>query len=1466
MSPRDAGDENKDIRQRAKDFLRHGVLGCCPELKAAIGKTVGEAGAPKQPEKKLPKVVNKNGKRFDPKAKYGPGMVLSLFPSRSSQAALHGQPNFGWVEDTSPKTDEEAASRGVEALRQLANGPRVVQEVYEVDENGNPTKRVDDSGDDGEGDDDEEEDGGLEGKGLGRTLRELNPGNTLVARAAKKFGVWVDGLGKFRCPPGTPQANQYTDEMGSTCFSVSASELANAAQEGFASLSRWMQRRRQWNVPLGIDEFGNVEERVEVLEGRQAYKRVFTGSRARVRARMGELEGTIGDMLRIAGIPPDTSDNKDLVMLIRKLNPKIVLKKVGEAGENFDKLTPDQKRSLQAMGITRQSLVDAERGFLMRITELAITDPDRFDRIGVIVQDMGHPDEGFTKVLKNPGSDFLKDARYGITYNPKKMTETVVRQVKEVERNQRLGLRVEGAASDEEAADLLHEFVVNEDQWAGGMTASLAGDKNRFLAKGMHTGSHEYSHTLQVDAFIAEAQRRYGDDVKFSDIDNENIVSVMKNLEDDIDLEDLGLVTSDLDKIAFLGGKYGADQWRYSGAVDELWKIETTAELYALRDMGVIEGGDVDGVLDYMDDLKASKSRSERDARKKKNMKAFEARVTRPMERPDGARDTPDSAPPARRMTPARAKDAKAAARIGADIAKRNEGRFDKDEVDALARAGNTRGHDVFSLIDAEKMPDAIIGIDSANRLAKKHTAELDEIDVSGSTAVSRVAYDPKKEKLYVTYAGTEDKPGRTYRYDKVKPETVLDLHKAESKGKAINEIKRTHKASKPLPRIPERIDSSSLDDADIASQVQRNLIPVLTALDKSEVGRDLRVVISVKPDVGSGEIVDKAGITKARIYHDGIVMNDDEVVMQIPSNARGIPVAADVFDREEDGSMAILIMPPMRLTIVDGKGGRSAQMFEQRSSNETLDRMIEQWPEGSDPKQNRIISPAKNKVEQVVGTHQAITAGGDDLPDGSTAPLAQARIRTRNSDVHGRQVARGGAPTKPTKKYKDSVPSAKLRSAGPIETQEERNFSRASGHGKTISGLSSDGSVDPEITRAISDMDDRGVSRVIDAAANQFHEGVDRRPRLRVSVNEMGKIISDGGRHYKDQGHFSSLDRSYQAMIGIHPDTDDLDRPVSGYVVHPAQDLAARTAMRRGGAQVGNGPMEWPAGANPHGDVESDGDIEVVLKPEVSGRTAYGFGYGIDNKTRPVWLNSADPSAIADALVHIDPAADADESRNRALNAISAAADGNFGYFTDVGSPKPVATSQNQRTAAFAQRAAAHAKGSKPQRLGAQIMGGFVTEEIAEIRYPWSRVSGSSSDVDISDVVNKEPVSDRLRRLGFTDAEIEYFYEVNGDRSLDYISSSTMASLREYRKAAEIQKDLTGKGMPRVSFMHPTGFDPMDVSSYMTSPRASDTVEKALARAINEEVDELLEKMLKQVRKTRGKIWGAKPKVSVPA
>ena len=1447
MSLGDAG-KNKDIRQRANDFLKYGVLGCCPELKAALGKTIADANSPAQPEKKLPNVENHSGKRFDPRAKYKPGMELNLFPNRASQSALHGQPNFGWVE-------EPASMTLAESLSKFANGPRVIQEVYEVDENGNPTKKVD--GPDDSDEESEDDDSDLKGKGLGRTLREMNPGNTLIARAAKKFGVWIDDMGKFRCPPGTPQANQFTDDMGTTCFSVSASQIANAAQEGFASLSSWAQKKR-----------GKRFDNVSIRDSRGVYNRTFTGSRARVRERESEIVSTVNDLLNVAGITPSPSDNKDLFDLIEKLNPEIVLtgqrpdgsRGKTSAAEHWDALSEADKKTLKGLGIDKQSLVDTERGFLMRLLELSITDPDRFAKIGMIRLTSGTGEEGRTSVV-DPNAR-LKDLKYRIDYDPLEMAKTTITQIKEVEKNQRLGLRVVGAATDAEAADTLHQFVVNEDQYAGGMSASLG--RNKFLTKGMHTGVHEIAHTYQIDRVVEVATERYGSDARISNLDNRQIFALMLNMDDGLDLEDLGLITSDLELVAHLGGKYGADVWRDQGLDSELWKIEATAELYALRDMGVIDGDDVDGVLSYIDDVGASNSREMREANKRKNKKELEKRLTRPIERPSGHRDTPDAPREPKPRKPRTVKTAKDASRVGKDLRKAVDLKLSKEEMDAVERVGDPRKHQAISLISPDDSLTAIMSIDSNHKLARKHTAELDEIDVTGSSAVERVAYDPKKERLYVTYQGRDDKPGRTYFYRNVSPETVLELHRAEVKGKAINDIKKLHEVSSPIEKIPERISKTSLDDADIGSQVRHNLIPLLTALDKSEVGTAMRVVIDVdSPEMG-GEILTIKGITTARIYHDGIDIKKNEVVLTIPADARGIPVDADVFSRETTGSTSLLMMPPMRISVLEDKGERSAQLFEQTSANETLNRMIDDWPSGSDVKQGKIANIAKRKVEEEVAVHLAMGEGDGKLADGSTSPLGARRIRTRNADIYDRQTKRRSSPTKPTKQYRDMVSTRGLGSLGRIQTQEERNFDRQSSQANIVSGIRLDTSVDPEIQRLIKDMDERSISQMIDSVAIEFHEGVDRRPRLRVSDNELSKIISDGGRHYKNQGHFSSVEKSYQALIGLHPDTDDLDRPVSGYVVHPAQDLAARSEMRRRGVPVGDAPIEWPTGSNPHGDIDADGDIEIVLKPEVSGRTAYGVGYGIDNRTRPVWLNSSDDSAISDAIIHVDPATDPDGSQKRILNTLSAAVDGDLGYLTDSNSVKPAATSQNERTEEFGKRLASHAKESKPQRLGAQIMGGFVNEEISEIRYPWSKVANSSSEIDISDVVNKEPVSDRLRRLGFTDQEIEYFYKVNGNRSLDYISSATMTSLREYRKALQVQKDYKDLGIPDVSFLHPSGFDPLDASSYSANPKATMTVEMALAQAINAEVDEILEKMLKQVRKTRGKLWEMKPKAGV--
>ena len=1441
MSLGDAG-ENKDIRQRANDFLEHGVLGCCPEIKAAIGKTIAEANAPKQPEKALPNVQNNGGKRFDPKGKWSPGKELILFPSVASMSDLSGQPNFGWLDPAPIRSLNDTVD-------EMRKRPRIVQEVYEVDKDGNPTKKV-------SGPDDEDEDGeNLKGKALGRTLREMNPGNTLIARAAKKFGVWVDAGGKFRCPPGTPQANQFTDDMGTTCFATSAREIANAAQEGFASLGTWWSKRQQRNMPFFIDEWGNVTQNIDIIEGRQDYARVFTGARSRVRKRIAELEGNVDDLLRIHKISP-TADNKDLVELLKILtNGKTVLNLTG--AEEYDNLSPENKAYLKSKGITRESVLSAERGFLMKIAELSLTDPERLANLKEITfANRGPTAEGMTIPVGLDGN--IGDIGYKIEYNPIAMANTVVDQIKEVKENQRLGLRVEGASSESEAASLLHEFVVNEGQWAGGMTASLG--KDPFLAKGVHTSIHEIAHTIQIDKFKEVAIEKYGASGSIKELTNESIKSLLVQTGDGIDLEDLGLVTSDLDKVAFLGGRYGAEEWERSGQDDELWRIEATAELYALREMGVIDGEDVDDALEWMDSVGSTRSAEMRSAAKKKNKKVIEKREAARQLRPDGRADTPDAPAPKKPRKARVVKTAKGADRIGKTLRSSLDTKLEKDEIEAIERIGDPRRHQVISLAHPDEISLAVLSIDSNHKKARKNSVDFDEIDVSGSTAVERVAYDPKRERLYVTYEG-----GKSYYYRRVQPETVLELHKAETKGKAINEIKKSHDYV-PVAQIPEKIDKKSLDNADIASQIQFNLIPTLTAIDKSEVGTPMRIVVPVDTSAGGGESVRVNGITSARIYHDEMSVGDNELVVTIPADAKGIPFNASQFDSSETGSTTMMMVPPMRVAVLDDKDGRRGELIHQDSADATLERIIEDWPIGADAKDSKTMSMSKRKAEEVIASHLAMGEGKNELADGSTAPIATRRIRTRNADIHARQTKRGSSPTKPTSTYRNTVSTQGLASMGRIETQEERNFGRMSAHSNIVSDIRTDVSIDPEIQRLIGGMDDRDISQMIDSMAIEFHEGVDRKPRLRVSNDELEKIISDGGRYYKNEDHFSTIEKKYQALIGIHPDTDDIDRPVSGYVIHPAQDLAARNEMRRRGVQVGDGPIEWPNGSNPHGDIGADGDIEVVLKPEVSGRTAYGFGYGIDEKTRPVWLNSSDHAAISDAIVHVDPATDPDGSRTRILNSLSAVVDGDFGYLTDTGSVKPAATSQNERTEEFGKRVANHKKASKPQRLGAQIMGGFVNEEISEVRYPWSKVSSSSSDVDISDVVNKEPVSDRLRRLGFTDAEIEYFYKVNGNRSLDYISSSTMASLKEYRKALEIKKDYEKRGIPNVSFMHPAGLDPMDVSSYSDKPVGKTTIESALAKEINAQVDEMLEKMLKQVRNTRGKIWEMKPKVGARA
>ena len=177
-------------------------------IKAAMG-----AGAPSDDKKRglqsagKSKYVNINGLVYDPTAKKQEGQFFKPWiTERERINAMRSSdpvPNWGWI-DRNPEHQNK-----LEAPR---NSKGKVTRYPVNPKTGEPMKNY--------GFD-------QEFKSLGPTLGEKNPGGKLLARTAKAFGLVVDALGKFRCPPGTPAANRFTNERGEGCFDISVAQVRN---------------------------------------------------------------------------------------------------------------------------------------------------------------------------------------------------------------------------------------------------------------------------------------------------------------------------------------------------------------------------------------------------------------------------------------------------------------------------------------------------------------------------------------------------------------------------------------------------------------------------------------------------------------------------------------------------------------------------------------------------------------------------------------------------------------------------------------------------------------------------------------------------------------------------------------------------------------------------------------------------------------------------------------------------------------------------------------------------------------------------------------------------------------------------------------------------------------------------------------------------------------------------------------
>lgn len=301
--------------------------------------------------------------------------------------------------------------------------------------------------------------------------------------------------------------------------------------------------------------------------------------------------------------------------------------------------------------------------------------------------------------------------------------------------------------------------------------------------------------------------------------------------------------------------------------------------------------------------------------------------------------------------------------------------------------------------------------------------------------------------------------------------------------------------------------------------------------------------------------------------------------------------------------------------------------------------------------------------------------------------------------------------------------------------------------------------------------------------AAIEFHAGVDRRPRINIEPRELENIINNGlnaKSSSTSSAGLQELKKLYEANIGIPPSVDENIRPVVGYVVH-SNTVFAETEEAFERFSKNNLSQKDRYNFELFGNFASNkrrgfnsifGDAEIILKPEVGGRTSYGNGDWLENHVYPVEIDSSDSDVIGRAL--IDGVARFDDRQMNSIELLYGKFQNNYdAYRKDNGKTRPEFRSTWANRDAF-------------------ILGGFEPNEIEEIRIPYKEIQADKPLIkSIIDGIVQEPRfvdGEPLDRRSFSEASEQRFKNVDSDSYVpNFPSVETSYELKNSRKAEKI-------------------------------------------------------------------------------
>lgn len=123
---------------------------------------------------------------------------------------------------------------------------------------------------------------------LGRTISRTQGNDSIGSRVARAMGVVVDELGKLRCPPGTPNANQFTDLQMTGCMDVSPSsrQLINGVGEvadfAMAGVAKKREDTIASRVARVVEKYGPLDT---VDQQSVALKKAFPNAKVELKDR-----------------------------------------------------------------------------------------------------------------------------------------------------------------------------------------------------------------------------------------------------------------------------------------------------------------------------------------------------------------------------------------------------------------------------------------------------------------------------------------------------------------------------------------------------------------------------------------------------------------------------------------------------------------------------------------------------------------------------------------------------------------------------------------------------------------------------------------------------------------------------------------------------------------------------------------------------------------------------------------------------------------------------------------------------------------------------------------------------------------------------------------------------------------------------------------------------------------------------